>query len=356
MFNQILVHPGDQVFHRFLWREKATDEPTVYQWLRLSFGDKPAPNIASNSIKVLAKAAEQQQPQAAAELLQHVFVDDVAGSKPTVEKVKDVTSAIDSILGNGKFEIKTWHSNSKEIDESEGEMITDLLSHKWNKETDKCTFKGEAIPELTETLTKRNWLALVAKLWNLLVLPHPWRYGSGTTCKNSSVQVLAGKRYFNTSPKKMDREFSNNELSPIVRIRSEIKTNQCEFSTRSPWILRCRWSSVRSCIVPPLETYGRKSSVCSSYYQSFRSSKKSIPKLELLGSLTLARIYDACLTMLKFADTDQAGQKILLDRLHDSFILDKDSTYRIPPFCLCPGWWNPRICRFARLPICSIKW
>ena len=156
MFNQILVHPGDQVFHRFLWREKATDEPTVYQWLRLSFGDKPAPNIASNSIKVLAKAAEQQQPQAAAELLQHVFVDDVAGSKLTVEKVKDVTSAIDSILGNGKFEIKTWHSNSKEIDESEGEMITDLLSHKWNKETDKCTFKGEAIPELTETLTKRN--------------------------------------------------------------------------------------------------------------------------------------------------------------------------------------------------------
>ena len=61
MFNQILVHPEDQVFHRFLWREKATDEPTVYQWLRLSFGDKPAPDIASNSIKVLAKAAEQRQ-------------------------------------------------------------------------------------------------------------------------------------------------------------------------------------------------------------------------------------------------------------------------------------------------------
>ena len=57
-------------------------------------------------------------------------MDDVAGSKPTVEKVKDVKSAIDSILGNGKFEIKTWHSNSKEIDESEGEMITDLLGHK----------------------------------------------------------------------------------------------------------------------------------------------------------------------------------------------------------------------------------
>jgi hypothetical protein len=48
MFNQILVHPDDQVFHRFLWREKPTDQPTVYQCLRLSFGDKLAPDIATN--------------------------------------------------------------------------------------------------------------------------------------------------------------------------------------------------------------------------------------------------------------------------------------------------------------------
>ena len=73
-------------------------------------------------------------------------MDDVAGSKRTVEEVKDVTSTIDSILGNGKFEIKTWHSNSKEIDESEGEIVIDLLGHKLNKETDKFTFKREAIP------------------------------------------------------------------------------------------------------------------------------------------------------------------------------------------------------------------
>jgi hypothetical protein len=32
MFNQILVHPDDQEFHRF----SPTEEPTIYQWLRLS--------------------------------------------------------------------------------------------------------------------------------------------------------------------------------------------------------------------------------------------------------------------------------------------------------------------------------
>ncbi len=68
MFNQILVHADDQVFHRFLWRSSPTEEPTVYQWLPLSFRDKPAPDIASNSIKVLLKASQVEEPQAATEL------------------------------------------------------------------------------------------------------------------------------------------------------------------------------------------------------------------------------------------------------------------------------------------------
>ena len=31
MFNQVLVHPDDQVYHRFLWRSTTTDSPTVYK-------------------------------------------------------------------------------------------------------------------------------------------------------------------------------------------------------------------------------------------------------------------------------------------------------------------------------------
>ena len=68
MFNQVLVHPDDQVFHRFLWRKNQSDPPTVYQWLRLNFGDKPAPDIASNAINTLAKASQREFPEAAKEL------------------------------------------------------------------------------------------------------------------------------------------------------------------------------------------------------------------------------------------------------------------------------------------------
>ena len=65
MFNQVKIHPDDQMFHRFLWTTSDTEQPRVYQWLRLNFGDKPSPDIAAAAINTLAKASEVKYPEAA---------------------------------------------------------------------------------------------------------------------------------------------------------------------------------------------------------------------------------------------------------------------------------------------------
>ncbi|PFX23288.1 hypothetical protein AWC38_SpisGene12174 [Stylophora pistillata] len=111
MFNQVLVHPDDQVFHRFLWRKNQHDLPTVYQWLRLNFGDKPAPQIASNAINILAKTSHDDFPEAAKELQERTYVDDIGGSRPTTAEAKQVTTAIDEVLAKGQFQIIARHSN-----------------------------------------------------------------------------------------------------------------------------------------------------------------------------------------------------------------------------------------------------
>ena len=98
MFNQVLVHPDDQVYHRFLWRTSPHEAPTVYQWLRLNFGDKPAPDIATNAINTLAKSSEGQFPEAARELQEHAYVDDIGGSRQKVSKAKKVIEDIDTII------------------------------------------------------------------------------------------------------------------------------------------------------------------------------------------------------------------------------------------------------------------
>ena len=135
MFNQIAVHPDDQKYHRFLWRDGETNkEPDVYQWVRLSFGNKPAPDLAINAINLLADRAQVGSPVAAKILKDHTYVDDIAGSDTSLEKVKEVTNGIDAILCKGKFTIKARHSNSSEIDQDPSENPVSLLGHQlWHR-------------------------------------------------------------------------------------------------------------------------------------------------------------------------------------------------------------------------------
>lgn len=136
MFNQALVHPGDQVFHRSLWRKNQHDLPTVYKWLRPNFGEKPAPDIASNAINILTQVSQDTFPEAAKELQERTYVDEIGGSRPTTVEAKHVTSTIDAVLGKGRFQVKAWHSNSQEVDQtSDNALQICLVTGGTSKET-----------------------------------------------------------------------------------------------------------------------------------------------------------------------------------------------------------------------------
>lgn len=107
MFNQIAVHPEDQRYHRFLWRDgDASREPDVYQWVRLSFGDKPAPDLAINAINLLADRAKEESPEASRILKEHAYVDDIAGSGSKPNEVRAVINRINVILNKESFPSK----------------------------------------------------------------------------------------------------------------------------------------------------------------------------------------------------------------------------------------------------------
>jgi len=93
----------------------------VYQWVRLNFGDKPAPDIAAAAIKTLAKASEARHSKGANEPCMHVYMDDIGGSRENEARCKKVTSEIpvDAILSTAQFQVKAWHSNNKNINQSD---------------------------------------------------------------------------------------------------------------------------------------------------------------------------------------------------------------------------------------------
>ena len=70
----------------------------------------------------------------------HVYMDDSGGSRENEARRKKVTSEIDAILSVGQFQVKAWHSNNKNINQSDKER-PGFLSHTWIKVTNKISFK-----------------------------------------------------------------------------------------------------------------------------------------------------------------------------------------------------------------------
>ena len=87
-------------------------------------------------------------------------------------EAKQVTIAIDEVLGKGQFQIKVWHSNSQEVDQTSGERYTDLLGHRWDKQEDTFALKKDSVI-LNEVFTKRSCLALLAQVWDPIGLVAP---------------------------------------------------------------------------------------------------------------------------------------------------------------------------------------
>ena len=212
-----------------------------------------------------------------------------------------MTSAIDSILKSGKFEIKTWDSNSKEIDESNGEATTDLLGHKWNKETDSLTLKRDEIPERSEAFTKRNCLALVAKLWDPIGLTLPvtiqfrinlqelWCSGYGWDDAASEVIQRKWTENLNVINHLLSLKFDH-KLKPSNAIAvPEVHGFSDAGDQADRAVIFLCWELTDGsfhCVPVVIKAFVAP------------AKKKSIPGLELMGSLALTRIYDTCTKML----------------------------------------------------------
>ena len=315
MFNQVLVHPDDQVYHRFLWRNKTTESPTVYQWLRLNFGDKPAPDIATNAINTLAKSSHAEFPEAAKEVQDHVYVDDVGGSRETTEKVKQITNDIDAILKKGHFQIKAWHSNEADIDQSNGERYTDLLGLRWDKQADKFTLKKNELGH-SDILTKRHCSSLVGQLWDPigLVLPVTIKFridlqelwSSGYDWDEilpTSVQSK-WKEHVQTMNHLLAFEFDR-KLKPSHAVGLPQVHGFCDGGEKAYGaVIFLRWELLNG-------SYKCVPVLIKSFVAPLK--KKTIPRLELMGCLTLTRMYDTCRTSLQFANIQDCRRIFWVD-------------------------------------------
>ena len=117
MFLQIRLPESDCQVHRFLWREMETTRDTIYALLRVTFGDKPSPDMASFVMIKMAKEHEKSAPEASKIIERDRYVDDLIHSCPSVNDGLQRIEDIEKILKTGGFWIQEWHCSSKKLRE-----------------------------------------------------------------------------------------------------------------------------------------------------------------------------------------------------------------------------------------------
>ncbi|XP_046555836.1 uncharacterized protein LOC124265089 [Haliotis rubra] len=118
MYLQILLPESDTQVHRFLWRNLDVNrKPQIYRLLRVTFGDKPSPDMASYVILHIAEENKEEFPEAAVVLQRDRYMDDLIHSCSSPEQAVQKIQDLDKILSTGSFHIKEWYCSSETVRE-----------------------------------------------------------------------------------------------------------------------------------------------------------------------------------------------------------------------------------------------
>ncbi|XP_055605853.1 uncharacterized protein LOC129754023 [Uranotaenia lowii] len=329
MFRQVYVRKEDRPLHCILWRSSPEKEIDVYEMNAVTYGTKPAPFLATRALKQLAMDEKEHYSRAAQVLQTDVYMDDVITGADSKEEAIMLRQELDAIMKSGGFLLRKWASNCPEvldgiseenlaIKESE-EILLDpdptvtTLGLVWRPKSDILKLKFQ-IPrlELTEQLTKRKILSVIASLFDPLGL-----VGAAITTAKIFLQLLW--TYEDSNGKKLDWD------SPLPKMVGE---EWWKFYKQLPLLQEI---SIGRCLIIPkavsveihcfsdasVKAFGTCAYVKSknaegSVWIRLVSSKskvaplkcQSIPRLELCGALMAAQLYQ------KLAESLQISCKV----------------------------------------------
>ncbi|XP_058840907.1 uncharacterized protein LOC131696380 [Topomyia yanbarensis] len=187
MFRQINLRPEDRPLQCILWRAAPGEEVEVYELNTVTYGTKPAPFLATRTLKQLATEEEGRFPLAARAVNEDTYMDDVITGSNDVETALEMRFQLDKMMSRGGFKLRKWASNcSKVLDDISPEDLAirdseevsldptasvKTLDLTWLPKPDVLRFQFN-IPELEEDtkLSKRQILSVIATLFDPLGL------------------------------------------------------------------------------------------------------------------------------------------------------------------------------------------
>ncbi|XP_072178154.1 uncharacterized protein [Diadema setosum] len=170
MFQAIKISPDDARFHRFVFRERPHHPIQVYELTTVTFGDKPSPAAAIVTLRHVVHEHAPDDDQLQRVVVKQFYMDDLSESVMDVNEALDLKSRLVKTLEKGKFNLRKWQSNCKEVcDAEESNETSVVLGTRWNLSADALSVKP--VTPLTEPVpTKRKILAYTASFYDVFGL------------------------------------------------------------------------------------------------------------------------------------------------------------------------------------------
>ena len=107
MYHAVEILLLDQHTHRFLWQNFETShDRDIFVITSVSFGDKPAENIATTALWKTAEMGEDRYPDAASVILKNTYADDIVDSVNDNKEAVELTKQKDELLEPGGFKVQ----------------------------------------------------------------------------------------------------------------------------------------------------------------------------------------------------------------------------------------------------------
>ena len=309
-FHQIIINPEDRDMLRMLWfaNINSTEREIVqYRFCRLVFGLTPSPAILRGVIQHHLLQYKESHTPIAQVLLDTLYVDDLPGGAADNKNGFKFYQQAKEIMKKGGFNLRKWRTNSRYLQQQINETVprvVRVLGLNWDIQEDCIVYKLDDLISFIKSLppTKRSLLKMSAKIFDPLGFISPITISA----KMLFQQVCVHKADWD-QPLEGDALNKWNQLPKAFETLSQIKIPRC-YSTQDK--LRTTFelhgfsdaSEKAYAAVVYLRT-GNKSNcdVClvASKTRVMPMKKQSIPRLELLGALLLARLMNTINGTLK---------------------------------------------------------
>ncbi|CAK1602523.1 unnamed protein product [Parnassius mnemosyne] len=314
MYRQIIVAEEDVDFQRLVWRDSPESEMEEYRLEKVTFGTASAPYLAVKTLQRLAIDEGSAYPLVAEKVKKDYYVDDLLTGCQTVEEGKQIYKEMKELLSKGGFQLQKWITNNTELAKivmeergnEEGKInikideIVKVLGLTWDKQTDSFHYSVQLTMQ-ENPITKRKVISDISRLFD----PLGWVAPCVITAK-----VMIQKLWL--SGVDWDEELPDDLLEEWLTYRSELANIRKVYIPR--WVetkvddtcTELHGFSDASNVAYAAVIYVRTIDTAGNIHVYLVAAKTkvaptmqvSIPRLELMGAVLLARLVTDVANML----------------------------------------------------------